>query len=328
MQALLLMEPGRMELARIPVPEPGPGEVLLRVKAATTCGTDLKAFRRGHPQIPMPGGFGHEYAGVVEAVGEGSSFRVGDEVMGVHSAPCRACPKCLRGRENLCETIMATKVLGSFAEQLLIPARIAAINLFSKPADLSWGMASLLEPLSCVAEGVMRAKADLGDRVLIVGPGAIGLMFAAVLRAIGHTDVTVAGRNPSRLAVAEGFGARAIHWSEAGTGWDTVIECTGRVEVWEGAVEAAGVGGQVVLFGGCPGGSKACFSTQKVHYDDLRIISPFHFGTAAVRWAHELLTRDRLDLGTLLSGERRLEEAEAVFADLEAGRGIKYVFTP
>src|SRR5580693_6423859 len=100
MRSLILEKPGRLSLSELEVPKPGPGEVLIRVEAATTCGTDLKAFRRGHPQIPMPGPFGHEYSGVVVAAGDGAKFAVGEAVMGVHSAPCRHCFWCLHGQEN------------------------------------------------------------------------------------------------------------------------------------------------------------------------------------------------------------------------------------
>ena len=138
MRALILNAPGQLVLADLPIPEPEAGEIVIRVMAATTCGTDLKAWRRGHPQIPMPGPFGHEYSGVVSAVGADAPFRVGDEVMGVHSAPCQSCVWCKNDQENLCESIMATKVLGAYAEYLLIPARIAALNVFLKPRELDF----------------------------------------------------------------------------------------------------------------------------------------------------------------------------------------------
>src|SRR5579862_2911404 len=132
MKALILEEPGRLRVDEVPIPAPGPGDVLVKVEAATTCGTDLKAWRRGHPLIPMPGVFGHEYSGTVAAIGEGANFKVGQAVMGVHSAPCQACAWCRRGQENLCETLLNTMVLGSYAEYLLVPERIARLNLFEK----------------------------------------------------------------------------------------------------------------------------------------------------------------------------------------------------
>jgi L-iditol 2-dehydrogenase len=332
MRALILEQPGCLKLLDTPTPAPGPGEALLRVKAATTCGTDLKAYLRGHPQIPMPGVFGHEYSGVVEAVGEGAPFSPGDAVMGVHSAPCQTCFWCLRGQENLCESIMSTKVLGSYAEYLLIPKRIARLNVFPKPPSISFEQAALLEPLACVAQAFELLKLEPSEKALIIGPGAIGLMFAAALRHLGCDDVTVAGRNRTRLHLAESLGAKTLAFEDLppanGGGYGLVIECTGSVEVWERSLDFVRRGGTLLLFGGCPAGSKACFDTRRVHYDQISILSPFHFGTQAVRTARRWLLDPSFDLQPLLSGERRLEEAEQVFEDLRAGVGIKYVFRP
>lgn len=330
MRALVLDEPGRLSLREVKVPTPGPGELLVRVKAATTCGTDLKAFLRGHPQIPMPGVLGHEYSGVVVEAGAHAPFRVGDAIMGVHSAPCGECRWCQRDQENLCESIMATKVLGSYAEYLLIPERIARKNVFLKPDALSFETASLLEPLACVAEANRLLKLRPDDRVLVIGPGAIGLMFVAALKLQGVQSVTLAGRNAARLAVGEDLGARAVRYPdiERGEGFDLVIECTGTVEVWEKSIDYARRGGTVVLFGGCPSGTSACFDTKKLHYDQISLLSPFHFGTEAVRTAREWLLNPAMNLQALITGERTLEEGPATLEDLRQGRGLKYVFKP
>lgn len=328
MQSLYLVNPGQIELRTVEVPAPGPGELLVKVEAATTCGTDLKAFRRGHPQIPMPGPFGHEYSGVVVAAGEGARFSVGQAVMGVHSAPCQACKWCERGQENLCESIMETKVLGTFAEYLLIPKRIADLNVFEKPESLSFEMASLLEPLSCVAEGVSRLGDLTGRSVLVIGPGAIGLMFTAALKFMGVEDVTLAGRNEARLGVGASLGARTVALKGLEDRFDVVIECTGQVSIWEKSIDFVERGGTLMLFGGCPSGTSASFSTARIHYDDLKLLSPFHFGTGAVRQAREWLLAEGFDLSGLLSGERALKDAQKVFGDLMDGAGIKFVFRP
>lgn len=328
MQALVLREPGCLSLQEVPIPQPVPGEVLLRVMAATTCGTDLKAYLRGHPQIPMPGVFGHEYAGVVHAVGEGTHFNVGDEVMGVHSAPCQECPWCLEGQENLCEHIMSTKVLGAYAEYLLIPKHIARLNLFNKPASLSNTRACLLEPLACVAHGISMLKTQVTDRVLVLGPGAIGLMFVAAFRAMGINDVTLVGRNKARLEVGEKIGAKALTWDDVSGNYNIVIECTGRVDIWERSLEYVRRGGQLMLFGGCPSGTSARFDTNRIHYDQISIISPFHFGTKAVRKAKEWLEDLSLPFDLLISGDRELSDSLGVFEDLKRGVGIKYALRP
>jgi len=333
MRALILQEPGRLTLGQLPIPQPQAGEVLVRVRAATTCGTDLKAFLRGHPQIPMPGGFGHEYAGDVAAVGADAPFQVGQAVMGVHSAPCGNCFWCRADEENLCESIMATKVLGSYAEYLLIPAHIARVNLFERPTSMPESRACLLEPLACVAHGIEQLGLRMpGARILVIGPGAIGLMFVAALGISGHPDVTLAGRNRHRLALGAALGARTIALADVertmGFGYDAVIECTGKVEVWEQSVTYARRGGTVMLFGGCPPGTHVAFDTRRLHYDQITLKSPFHFGTRAVCTARDWLMNPELCLDGIVSGERSLEDGEAVFDDLHAGRGVKYVFRP
>jgi len=328
----VLEEPGCMSLKQVEIPHPGPGEVLVKVEAATTCGTDLKAFVRGHPQIPMPGVLGHEYSGVVAAVGEDAPFEVGNPVMGVHSAPCQECYWCQRDQENLCETIMSTKVLGSYAEYLLVPARIAKLNLFSKPDTISFEKACLLEPLACVAQGIELLKLRHDNSVLVIGPGAIGLMFVGALRLAGVRDITLAGRNEARLAVGKKLGANTCKLGDIPTSdaskYDVVIECTGQVEVWEKSIDYVRRGGTLMLFGGCPGGTRASFDTKKVHYDQITLLSPFHFGTKAVKQAREWLLNPLLDLSGIISGERLLEQGKQVFDDLRAGSGLKYVFKP
>jgi L-iditol 2-dehydrogenase len=242
------------------------------------------------------------------------------------------CYWCAEGQENLCESIMATKVLGTYAEYLKIPAHIARLNLFDKPEDLSFEEASLLEPLACVAQAISLLKLKPEMRALVIGPGSIGLMFVAVLKMLGVEQVTLAGRNEHRLGVGERLGAIPTSLENVvrpeGRGFDLVVECTGSVEVWESSMEYVRRGGRVVLFGGCAAGTRASFDTRKLHYDQIKLISPFHFGTDAVRTARRSLSGGRMDLRPLLSGERQLEEGTQTFEDLKAGLGIKYVFRP
>ena len=167
--------------------------------------------------------------------------------------------------------------------------------------------------------------------VLVIGPGAIGLLFVAALKEVGVTNITVAGRNPERLKVAEAFGARTVainEYQKEGRGFDIVIECTGQVEVWEKGLDYVRRGGVLMLFGGCAPGTKVTFDTKRIHYDQISIISPFHFGTQAVRQARIWIMNSKTDLSLLISGERKLEEGAKVFNDLDAGKGIKFVFRP
>lgn len=341
MKAAHLAAPGEIRLTEVKRPVPQGGDVLIRVLAALTCGTDLKAYARGHHLIPMPGPFGHEYAGVVEAVGpDVRDFAPGDAVMGVHSAPCGACYWCGRGEGNLCPHVMERKVLGAYAQYLLIPEHIARVNLFHKPDHLSFAEAALLEPLSCVVHGLDQVPVAAHDTVVIVGPGAIGLLHLAVLRAQGCHRVYVAGRSAYRLECARAMGAAAtfdvrevdlrqgVLEATEGRGADLVIECTGQQRVWEEAIWLCRRGGRVVLFGGLPGGSVARFDATRLHYDQITLHSPFHFTPGAVRAARELLCQGLEGAHLLITDSVPLEGIGGAFARLQRGEGLKCAILP
>jgi L-iditol 2-dehydrogenase len=207
MLANILIKPGKIELHEIKTPEPSRGEILVKVKVALTCGTDLKAFLRGHPMIPMPGVFGHEFSGIVEEVGRGVKvFKKGDEVMGVHTAPCTKCIFCKKGIYNLCENIMDTKVLGAFSEYILLPPHIVKQNLFHKPKNISFEESAFLEPLSCVVHSIEPLNIKKGDFALVIGAGPIGLLHLFLLKR-KKAKVAVCDINEERLKIAKRFGA-------------------------------------------------------------------------------------------------------------------------
>ena len=350
---LWLAAPGKIVLREgLPVPEPGPGELLIKIKASLTCGTDLKAYLRGHNLIPMPGPFGHEFSGVVAAAGRGvKKFRKGDAVMAVHTAPCYKCPYCEKGLYNLCENIMGSKVLGAFGQYILLPEHIVAVNTFKKPEALSFEEAAFLEPLSCVVHGVERVLAAASQRkasskkskntikkaegtALIFGAGPIGLLHLLLLKARG-VRVAMCALESSRLKLSKRLGAEAVFKPErlperffsgfAPLGADYVIECTGRKEVWESAPRYARRGGVIMLFGGLKEGSPVVFSSSRIHYDELALVASFHFCPEDVRRAYRLLAERRVDVSPLISGVCALAGAESAFKRLAAGKGIKYV---
>ncbi|MFO0751812.1 MAG: alcohol dehydrogenase catalytic domain-containing protein [Thermodesulfovibrionales bacterium] len=337
MIASFLVQPGVIETREIPCPEPSRGEVLIKVKAALTCGTDLKAFLRGHPLIPMPGVFGHEFSGIIAAAGGGvRAFKEGDAVMAVHSAPCRACHYCRKKLYHLCERLMSTKVLGAFAEYLLLPAPVVKQNLFHKHPNLSFEEAAFLEPLSCVVHGIRGLPLTRGDRVLIIGTGPIGLLHCALATPKG-AQILMSGRNPEKLRFSRQFGAdgtaspaemkEAARSFTGGMGFDYVFECTGQVEVWEHAPDYARRGGTVVLFGGCKGGTTVTYDTCRLHYDEITVKGAFHFTPQDVRAAYSLL-KDTIDVSPLISGTYQLSDLPEAFEKLSKGEGIKYAVLP
>jgi L-iditol 2-dehydrogenase len=333
----VLVEPRHIELREEAASAPKPGAMVVRVRAALTDGTDLKTYRRGHPQMPMPTRFGHEFSGDVAAVGEGvGAFAAGDAVMCVHTAPCGSCYWCAKDQQELCERLMATMLLGAYADLIEVPQRVVEINCFRKPEHLSYREAAFLEPLSCVLHSVNLLP---GPRdVAIVGDGAFGIMHALVLRERGANPILV-GRRAERLEVARGYGldaidaraedsGRAVRERTHGRGADAAIECTGTQGAWESALAFVRRGGTLSLFGGLPSGTEVRFASDRLHYDEIRIVSPFHFAPHDVRAAYELLNARTFDLSRLVTHTYRLAEIADAFARLDAGDGMKAAIEP
>lgn len=206
MLAALLYGQEDLRLEQVADPTPDAGEVVIQVAAATTCGTDLKVWRRGgHAKMLRPPTlFGHEAAGRIVAVGEGvKSWQVGDRVVANNSAPCMKCFFCQRQEYSLCPNLRWNN--GTFAEYLKIPAPIVQHNLLPIPADLPDELAAMTEPLACVLHGVARSNVKRGDRVVVLGDGAIGLMFVAVL-AHQSGEVLLFGGNNQRLQIGRQLG--------------------------------------------------------------------------------------------------------------------------
>ncbi len=330
MLANILVKPGTIELREIPTPTPSDGEILVKIKAALTCGTDLKAFRRGHPMIPMPGVFGHEFSGIVTGIGKGvKKFKEGDEIMAVHSAPCLTCRYCKKKLYNLCENIMSAKVLGAFAEYILLPSHIVRQNVFHKPKNLSFEEAAFLEPLSCVVHSMESLDIKKDDHTLIIGAGPIGLLHLLLLKAQG-ARVTVMDKHEKKLKIAKSCGANYVFRSNYPPldNFNYVFECTGRPEVWEASVNYVCKGGTVILFGGCKKGTKVTYDTERLHYDEITIKGVFHYTPADVKKAYKLLSDGKLKVSSLISGRYPLKNIQKAFDKLIKGEGIKYAIIP
>lgn len=339
MRQAVLREPRHIELVTCPVPDPGPGEVVLRVRAALTCGTDLKTYRRGHPKVPF-GPFGHECAGDVVAAGRGvRTVHEGDAVVPTPTAPCGQCASCLAGRHNLCERQFEGIVLGAYADYLLVSEKVAATNLLGKPSGLSYIEAAFLEPLSCVVHAWDRLRPAPVEQVAVVGLGGIGLLHVRMAKAMGARVVAV-GRRAERLALATRLGADAVVDTErddigqqireasGGRGPDLVIECTGHPRMWVEVAGWARRGGRVLLFAGLAAGAQVAFDATRLHYDEVDIINSFHYRPSDVEEAHRLLATRVIDVRPIISGVRDLLSIVDVFASLDRGNGVKYAILP
>ncbi len=334
-----------VRVEEVEVPPPGPGEVLVKVGAATTCGTDLKAYRRGHPLLMqrLPSLFGHEVAGIIAEVGaEVRRFQPGTRVVVANSAPCNRCFFCRRGRQSLCEDLLLLN--GAYAEYLLVPARIVEQNLWELPPDLPFTSAALTEPLACALHGVDACDLHPGDSVAIIGGGPLGLLLLAAAKLQG-ARVILSGRGAERLALARTLGAddiidasqlpdsaaevaavRAL--TDGGRGADVVIEAVGDPALWEAAARMVRRGGLVNFFGGCAAGTTISLATGPLHYDEITLKGVFHHTPAYFSAALRLIAQRRIPVEHLVSGSFPLPRLHEAFERLLQHRGIKYAIVP
>ncbi|NJO78250.1 MAG: alcohol dehydrogenase catalytic domain-containing protein [Cyanobacteria bacterium RM1_2_2] len=341
MRAAVLYGQEDLRLEEQAVPTPAAGEVVIRVGAATTCGTDLKVWRRGgHAKMLKPPTlFGHEAAGTIAAIGSGvTGWKVGDRVVANNSAPCMTCFFCRKQEYSLCTDLSFNN--GTFAEYLKIPAQIVQHNLLAIPAGLPDAIAAMTEPLACVLHGAARSNVKPGDRVVMLGDGAIGLMFVAAL-VRQKAEVYLFGGSDSRLQVGEQFGAAktfnhhqiadipaTVRRLTEGWGADGVVEATGSPAVWETAIACARPGGTVNLFGGCPRDTTITVSTELLHYSELTLKGVFHSTPSYVRAALDWLASRQVPFELLISDYRPLQALEQVFQEMKQRQVIKVAIEP
>lgn len=330
-RAVYLLGPEELEVRELPLTPPAPGELLLRIDAATTCGTDLKVFLRGgHPrmlQVPTP--FGHECSGTIAAVGAGvDAWQVGQRVVVMNSAPCGRCSYCRRSRENLCRDLHYLN--GAFAEYLVIPPRFVRRSTYELRGMIAAELAALTEPLACVLHGVDICRLTEPIDILVLGGGSIGLLFTQVLGSQGHR-VTLLDRHSARRSLGERLGAWATAdpVEELGSGaFELVIDATGTVPGWERSLVAVAPGGQVLLFGGCPPGSQWSLDTSRLHYDEITLRGAYHHRPVTVNHALELLAEGSSRVGELLTGTLPLEETAQALAAMQRREHLKVVLRP
>jgi L-iditol 2-dehydrogenase len=335
----VLVAPRQIELRDESAPAAARGGIVVRVRAALTDGTDLKTYRRGHPKMPMPTRFGHEFSGDVAAVGDGvTAFAPGDPVMCVHTAPCGECFWCANTQEELCEEVMPAMLLGAYSDLIAVPKRIVERNCFLKPGHVSYTEGAFLEPLACVMHSIAALAPAPGSTVAILGNGGFGILHALVLARRG-VEAMLFGRNPERLALARALGLESIDTKATpirdailerthGRGADAAIECTGTSQMWEEAPSLVRRGGRVSFFAGLPGDARVSFLAARLHYDGVQLLAPFHFTPADVRAAFDTIVAHQLPLARLISHVYPLGEIASAFAKLDAGDGLKVLIEP
>ncbi len=340
MKAQVFYGPGDLRYEEIPVPVPAPGEVLVKIEGALTCGTDVKTLRRGHPvMIPrVPTVFGHEFAGTVVAVGRGvTTVKEGERVVAANSAPCGGCVPCRAGRANLCEDLLF--VNGAYGEYIALPPRLVERNLVRLGPNLPAERAAFTEPLACALGGIERGRAEAGQTVAVFGVGPLGclLAMAAVAR---KARVLLIGKPGWRLTRVRSLGlgecvdaspapsvVGMIRDLTAGRGVDVAIDATGRPEVWEQAVDSVARGGTVVFFGGCAPGTTVRLDTRRAHYEELTLTGAFHHTPELIRRAVELLESEATVPDGLITHRMGLPEVPQALELMARGEALKVLIT-
>lgn len=322
-----------LKVEDVEVPEVKDGEVLVKVKAATTCGTDLKIFQRGYVEkvIKLPTIFGHEWAGEVAEVGKGLEWpRKGMRVRAGNSAPCLHCSMCQRGKYNLCENMIW--LWGAYAEYIKVPARMVLMNMQGVPDGISYEEAAITEPLACVLHGVEQANVKLGDTVAIIGAGPIGLLHLLTVKKMGAGRTIMIDLVDERLGFAEKLGADAtvnsgkenvetrIRELTGGYGADVAIEAIGLSATWEQALKLARKGGTVLEFGGCPPGTEIKVNAEMLHYGELTVMGTFHTTPLHFRKALNLIATRTIDVRPLVTRKMKLDNIKGAFEILSTSK--------
>jgi len=342
MRAALLHGVKDLRIQDVDMPEVGYGEILVKVKAATTCGTDLKIYQRGYVEgvIKLPTVFGHEWAGDIIEVGEGVPyFKKGMRIRAGNSSPCLRCYMCQRGKYNLCEDMMW--LWGAYAEYIKVPGRIVMLNTQEIPDHVTYEEAAVTEPLACVLHGAEEARVKLGDTVAIIGAGPIGLLHLLTVKKIGAGKVIISDTVDQRLQLASRLGADVTINAKKddtvettkkltdGYGADVVIEAIGLPTTWEQALKMVRKGGTVLEFGGCPPGTEIKISTEQLHYGETTVLGAFHTTPAHFKKALNLIASGTINVKPLITNRMKLDDIKQAFETLITSKtDIKIAIQP
>ncbi len=319
MKAIVIEKPGTAVLKEVPMPEVGDGEVLVRVQASGICGTDIHIFRGDYfgtyPVIP-----GHEFSGIVEQVGHGSNrIKVGDRVAIEPNIACDNCSSCLNNRQNFCENWNGVGVTlpGGMAEYAAVPEKaVYAIG------DLPFTSGAFVEPLACVLHGVERARFSLGDKVLIIGAGPIGILLSRMIQLQGSCSITQVDKNQARLALAVKSGADRTESSLEHVEkdyFDAVVDATGVLSLMEQSISYARKGGTVLMFGVPPSTGTVNLPAFSIFHKGLTVLSSFTSVRNSIQ-AVRLLTSGKIDVSALVSHRLPLGEFERGVELIESGQ--------
>ena len=305
------------------MPRPGPGEVLVAMRACGICGSDLMQWYQD-PRAPHV--LGHEPVGVVLESDEGLPSP-GARVFVHHHVPCGECDYCTRGHETLCATFKATRIdPGGFAEFIRVPAANAALDLLELPDSISDEAGTLIEPLACVVRGLDRARVDANTRLLVIGGGQMGLLTAQAALARG-ADVTVAEPRADRRALATELGARGAKPEDDLGSPTVVLLATGAASAWELAIKSADRGAVIQLFAPSGPGQRRDFAVDELFFKEIEIQASYSAGPKDTRAALQLIADGAIATERMITHRFPLEQTGAALAAARSREGIKVIVT-
>ena len=339
MQAAVLTEPNIITLVSMPDPAPGKGDVVIRVRAATICGTDIRIFRGLKTAgIRYPSVLGHEFSGEVVETGGHASLSVGDRVGVCPAISCGRCYRCKHGMENMCAegANVGYEIDGAFAELIRIPAAaVQAGNVRHLPDQMNYDEAAIVEPFACVVNGQNRVGVSSADTVLIIGAGPIGQLHVRLARLRGATRIIVSDPNIRRHAAALAGGADVVidptsedlvarvRAETNGRGADVVICAIGVPALARQVTDLAAHGGRISLFAGFSKGVVAEMDVNAIHYNELTVTGAFGLARRDFDLAFDLVASGRFDVKSLVTHRFALQDAVKAFAAAESGDAIK-----
>ncbi len=333
MRASIYHGPGDLRIEELTLPPPGPGEVLVRMLACGVCGSDLLDWYVS-PKAPLV--LGHEPVGEVLAVGEpapaGDGVAVGARVVVHHHVPCLVCDRCRRGHQTLCETFKRTRIRpGGFAEQILVPADNARLDLLPVPEHLPTETATLVEPLACCVRAQRRAGVGPQTRLLVVGAGQMGLLHVQAAMAVGCRRLVVAEPLAARRAAAGRFGARPAEatadavLAAMGARPDVAIVCAGKPDAFGLAMAAVDDGGLVQLFAPSAPGTALLLDANQVFFREVTIQASYSAGPLDMREALRLLADGVVGAEGVITHRFPLAETARALETARSGQAIKVV---
>ena len=346
MKAAKFYAPGDIRLEDVPEPEVSPGEVKIRVRNCSTCGTDVKISRSGHPNMTPPQIMGHEIAGEITEIGEGvEGWVVGDRVQVIAAIPDGTCPECLAGHPAVCENqlSMGYQFPGGFADYLVVPNEVLRVDGLNRiPDSLSFAEASLAEPLACVLNGQELARVGEGDTVVIVGSGPIGCLHVRLARARGAAKVILIDLNAERLAAAADIvkpdvaiasedtdPVAAVLAATGGRGADVVITAAASGRAQEQGLLMLARRGRLSLFGGLAKDAPTItVDANLVHYRELTIVGVNGSSPAHNKQALELIASGSVPVADLITHRLPLDQVLDALDIVARGEAIKVTIEP